>query len=123
MEKKMTDTEFAGMSDEEFATYVSSGGWMVRSDAVHIYIKAELLRRLGAAVSASPQPRCPKCQSGMILLNYNLWVDDGRRSRHKATCLDCEYEPTLDSTPADFAQFFAPAPAQEPNKTEEVFQK
>lgn len=56
-------------------------------------------------------PRCPKCQSGMILLNYNLWVDDGKRSRHKATCLECEYELTLDSTPADFNAFFAPSPA------------
>lgn len=46
--------EFANMSDEEFASYVADGRWMMRSDHVHIYIKKELLRRLAASQPGEP---------------------------------------------------------------------
>jgi hypothetical protein len=35
-----------------------------------------------------------------------LYIADGKRSVHKATCQGCEYGTGLNSTPADFAQFF-----------------
>lgn len=77
------------------------------------------------AVTAGPRPvtpHCPRCQSGFILLNYNLWVDDGKRSRHKATCQECEYELTLDSTLSDFLEFFAAAPAEDARPTNQLIE-
>jgi ssDNA-binding Zn-finger/Zn-ribbon topoisomerase 1 len=64
--------------------------------------------RLGAAVSASPQPRCPECG------NTDLRWSNGR------TILFCYNgkpypEHSFDvSTVESFWRFFAPAPAQEP---------
>jgi len=75
--------------------------------------KAELLRRLGAAVSASPQPPgCPECGG------TDLRWSNGR------TVIFCYQgkpypEHSFDvSTLESFRKFFAPAPAQEPPKIE-----
>jgi hypothetical protein len=110
MEKKMTELEAAR---EHFNLWWIKGNPTADSSKYAAILLAEI-DRLGPAISASPQPRCPKCGSKFIVLGYNVWVDDGERSQHNAMCRECEYELTYKSTPADFQAFFAPAPAQEP---------
>jgi hypothetical protein len=63
-----------------------------------------------AAVSASPQPRCPKCGNDGTGLGEALVV--GPASVKCWKCATRFEAPNL----ADFAPFFAPAPAQEPPK-------
>lgn len=87
--------------------------------------KAELLRRLGAAVSASPQPRCPTCKAEMQPESFAIGIDPETTDHFEVFCNGTERHyfrvPYLWSV-ADFAQFFAPAPAQDSlDKQEEDF--
>jgi hypothetical protein len=95
MEKKMTELTNEELLDEFGPDVLTGYGRELRS---------ELLLRLGAAVSASPQPReYPKAEAGPFWHELSALLE-----KHKAPYL---YEPLAE---AIFRNFFAPAPAQEP---------
>jgi hypothetical protein len=107
MEKKMTEQELLLdkyrdeiIRGEQFGTIIH------RKPTKEADYHDEILKlmNLGVAVSASPRPRCPKCGTARIA-RYMLTF--GRLS-----CPECKAEFRV-QCPDDFAQFFAPAPAQE----------
>jgi hypothetical protein len=74
---------------------------------------AELLRRLGDAVSASPQPRCPKCGHG---ISWEIGGKFAVCNKAQKTDKGYEFHQFEIKSISDFAQFFAPA--QEPQPVE-----
>jgi 8-oxo-dGTP pyrophosphatase MutT (NUDIX family) len=84
---------------------------MGATEAAEEYIKQ--LRRLGAAVSASPQPRCPKCGSEDLRM-----ITDSNSLVINMYCLHGHDFLNI-SWPAGFRQFFAAAPAQEPRRVKD----
>ena len=71
---------------------------------------AELKEVLGAAVSASPQPRCPKCGNDGTGLGEALVLGIAN-----VKCWKCATRFEIKQL-SDLAPFFAPSPAQEPPK-------
>jgi len=74
-----------------------------------------LIDRLGAAVSAAPQPRCPKC--GSLDVDADVSLSQAEDYYLYVYCKTCEH--SFPWQPSQYfkefiAQFFAPAPAQEP---------
>lgn len=67
----------------------------------------------------APAPKCPKCQSIFINIEYNVFVADGVRPIHRATCRECEYELTYKHKIADFEEFFTALPEAQPTNKEE----
>ena len=61
----------------------------------------------GAAVSASPQPRCPKCGGDVDFISGQSTIECRANNNHYWTDSDLLHV-------SDFTQFFALAPAQEP---------
>jgi len=118
MEKKMTE-----MTETEFAEHVSNWGCSCDVGSGygcgHIAIRDELLRRLGAAVSASPQPRCPKCGAGQGKLALDYQKPITSQDDTAGPYVHCEGCGTKTFTEMwrlwELAPFFAPAPAQEPH--------
>lgn len=81
-----------------------------RIDAVFIAVDAAIASE---GVSASPQPRCPKCKS--IKINRVYAFESLAVSMKEVTefcvCRSCNHDGPI-------SQFFAAAPAQEPPKEE-----
>ena len=112
----MTELEKAR---EHFNTWWIKGNPNADSSKYAAVLLAEI-DRMGVAVSASPQPRCPKCggvnltlgtqpESGFIYIQCNDCPPKGER-KHPERFYAEHFKPH------DFAQFFATAPAQEPPK-------
>jgi hypothetical protein len=123
MEKKMTE-----LTNEElrkvdisnlllYARMAKEFKWQTEiiDSGVVIQTLNEIADRLGAAVSAAPQPMCPKCKSPRPCL---MRIDATEKEvDHCALvrCYACGTDFKLNGID-DFAQFFAPAPAQDSEK-------
>ena len=97
--------------DESGSAYIRGTGTELAGFAQKFHEAEELA---GAAASASPQPCCPKC--GHHTLAFSM-------STCSVICDGCREPFMLKKREflvpfSDFAQFFAPAPAQEPPKCE-----
>jgi len=104
MGEKMTEQEI----DQIAKKYWRDKNVRTITEAILIKIAHEAYKAgLGAAVSASPQPRCPKCA---LPINEKAWANGDQN----AVCSNIHVFPIRQAS--DFAQFFAPAPAQEAAK-------
>jgi len=69
---------------------------------------------LFSIVSASPQPRCPKCRSERVTIAFGAHLEKDKKI-FSSRCREeeCQFRTEFSS---EMAQFFTPAPAQEPPK-------
>jgi hypothetical protein len=104
MEKEELIDKFADACFERESTGSTPENWITLHD--------ELLRRLEAAVLASPQPRCPKC-GGKVELKRAGSMDQPD-VLCAVTCSNCDPTWWGIRNWDHLLEFFAPAPAQEP---------